>query len=118
MVNEAILGGLRIAMTHNFSLKDAMQSFYNSGYDKKEVEEAAQIIFREQQNKPVEVKQVVGKKIIQQKKFQAKPLKPKEIIQPKKPSSKKIGLIILLVGILVILVGGLIFFIMFREKIF
>jgi hypothetical protein len=37
MVNEAILGGLRIAMTHKFSLKDAMQSFYNSGYDKKEV---------------------------------------------------------------------------------
>jgi hypothetical protein len=114
MVNEAILGGLRIAMTHKFSLKDAMQSFYNSGYDKKEVEEAAQIIFNEQQRP--EVKQVVEKTKTLGKKVEAKPLKSS--VQPKKPSSKKIGLIILLVGILVILVGIVTFLIIFKDKLF
>lgn len=52
MVNETILGGLRIAISHKSSLKDAMQSFYNANYDKKEIEEAAKIIFDEQIKQP------------------------------------------------------------------
>ncbi|MEN7981945.1 MAG: hypothetical protein ABFQ65_00675 [Nanoarchaeota archaeon] len=117
MVNESILGGLRIAIAHKSSLKDAMQSFYNAGYDKKEIEEATQIVFNEQRGKPVESKQVVEKSQTLEKKYQAKPLKPKTV-QATKSLKKNIGLIILLIGILIILFGILFGLFIFKDKIF
>lgn len=41
MVREDIIGGLKSALTRGFSLKDAMISFYNAGYTKEDIEEAA-----------------------------------------------------------------------------
>ncbi|MCK9568192.1 hypothetical protein M0R72_04540 [Candidatus Pacearchaeota archaeon] len=41
MVNEEIVGGIKNALEHGDSLKDAMMSFFNAGYDRKEIEEAA-----------------------------------------------------------------------------
>jgi len=41
MVNEEIVGGIKNALEHGDSLKDAMMSFFNAGYDKKEIEQAA-----------------------------------------------------------------------------
>ncbi|MCA9487549.1 MAG: hypothetical protein KC516_01155 [Nanoarchaeota archaeon] len=39
--NDDILGGLKAAVERGETLKDAMMSFYNSGYAKQEIEEAA-----------------------------------------------------------------------------
>lgn len=41
MVNEEIVGGLKNALDRGSSLKQAMMSFFNAGYTKKEIEEAA-----------------------------------------------------------------------------
>lgn len=41
MIREDIIGGLKSALTRGYSLKDAMVSFYNAGYKKEEIEEAA-----------------------------------------------------------------------------
>ena len=147
MVNETILGGLRVAVSHKSSLKDAMQSFYNSGYNKEEVEEAAKIIFDEQVKKPKPLSPEDLKKTIQEL-YQAgykkegiqktteelsqikKAQEGKNIqtpttskVQPipeikKTYSKKKIGLIILLVGILIILLSALIGIFIFKDKIF
>ncbi len=46
MVKEDILGGLRVALEKGNSLQQAMQSFYNSGYKKEDIEEAAREIQR------------------------------------------------------------------------
>lgn len=39
--NEEILGGLKSAISRGETLKDAMMTFYQAGYDKYEIEEAA-----------------------------------------------------------------------------
>lgn len=41
MINEEILGGLKSALERGSSLESAMRTFYNSGYKKEEIEEAA-----------------------------------------------------------------------------
>ncbi len=42
MVNKDILGGLKSALTRGYSLEEAMLSFFNAGYKRNEIEEAAQ----------------------------------------------------------------------------
>ncbi len=44
MVNEEILGGLKLALSKGESLKQAMMSFYNAGYKKEEIEGAARAL--------------------------------------------------------------------------
>ncbi|MFA5071723.1 MAG: hypothetical protein WC511_05185 [Candidatus Pacearchaeota archaeon] len=41
MVNEEIVGGIKNALERGDSLRNAMMSFFNAGYDRKEIEEAA-----------------------------------------------------------------------------
>ncbi len=44
MVNQEILGGLKHALNSGEPLEKAMLSFYNAGYKKEEIEEAARFI--------------------------------------------------------------------------
>jgi hypothetical protein len=44
MVREDILGGLKSAVQKGESLKQAMITFYNAGYSKEEIEEAARVL--------------------------------------------------------------------------
>jgi len=41
MINEEIIGGLKSALARGESLEKAMMTFYNAGYDKTQIEEAA-----------------------------------------------------------------------------
>lgn len=45
MVNEEIVGGLMSALSRGESLQAAMMTFFNAGYDKKEIEDAAKIVY-------------------------------------------------------------------------
>lgn len=66
MVNEEILGGLKLALSKGESLKQAMMSFYNSGYIKEEIESAARAL-QTQQAESVKQIQESSKQIITQK---------------------------------------------------
>ena len=44
MVREDLVGGLRSAMEHGESLQQAMQAFYNTGYNKQDIQEAARYL--------------------------------------------------------------------------
>ena len=44
MINQEILQGLKFALSRRESLQSAMQSFYNAGYEKREIEEAARAL--------------------------------------------------------------------------
>jgi hypothetical protein len=44
MVNEEIVGGLKNALDRGSSLQKAMMTFFNAGYGKKEIEEAAAVL--------------------------------------------------------------------------
>lgn len=48
MVKEEIIGGLRIAVSKGHNLEDAMQTFYNAGYKKEDIEAAAREFKSEQ----------------------------------------------------------------------
>jgi hypothetical protein len=44
MINEEILGGLKIALERGQSLESAMNSFFNAGYNRAEIEESARAL--------------------------------------------------------------------------
>lgn len=44
MINEEILGGLKSAIERGESIQKAMMTFYNSGYQKEQIEEAARFL--------------------------------------------------------------------------
>lgn len=70
MVQEDILGGIRIAVLNGESLKDAMMSFFNSGYKKEDIEEAARA-FQTERYQPSSQQPSIGQTI------------SKELVQPK-----------------------------------
>jgi len=44
MVNEQIVEGLRLALSRGYTLEQAMMSFFNAGYKKEDIEEAARAL--------------------------------------------------------------------------
>ena len=59
MVNKDILQGLRFAVQRGDSLEKAMHSFFNSGYLKEEIEEAARMVHQKQNLEPEYIKNEV-----------------------------------------------------------
>lgn len=114
MVNEELVGGLISAMTRGESLQKAMNSFYQAGYNKAEIEEAAKIVQRKN-IKPLTQKlpQTSQKKSIQQTNKNLKQT-PKSDSQNK----KKFKILLIIVGIVVaFLIIGLILAFIFKDKI-
>lgn len=95
MVNEEILGGLKLALFKGESLKQAMMSFYNAGYKKEEIEGAARVL-QEQKIEKQQIQSVQQAKVTKQKPGQKVPQpKPAKTIQKvsgygRAPHSKKI----------------------------
>ncbi len=83
MVNQEILEGLRTALARNYSLEEAMMSFWNSGYKKEAIEEAARALQQ----------QTIAAQTPQAKSPAAQPPKPvaNKIPQTIKPLPKPVG---------------------------
>jgi len=82
-MNEEILGGLKSALERGESMKRAMMTFYNSGYKKEEIEEAAEFLSRAQS----EVKKMPQEKT----KEMAKPKQPQQMAVKQTPSKPKVS---------------------------
>jgi hypothetical protein len=91
VINEEIVGGLKNAIEHGNSLKSAMMSFFNAGYDRKEIEEAAATLldypiikpeFKTPEPETKKVESIPIPKTIQ--KVSQYGEEPKEIVKPKK----------------------------------
>lgn len=73
MVNEEILGGLKLALSKGESLKKAMMTFFNAGYKREEIEEAAKALQTQgiekqmPEQKPAQIKQPIKKPFIKRK---------------------------------------------------
>ena len=106
MVNSEILGGLRAALNRGESLEKIMVSFYNAGYRKEEIEEAARIFQQEESPAPIaqETKLIPS--------LQNSQSKISLYGKKNKSSLKKIarGLIIVIIAAAIIFVGLLIAF--------
>ncbi len=95
MVNNDILGGIEAAMVRGQTLRQAMVSFYNAGYDKLEIEEAARQVSQGLAAQPVAAKPVVVKPVAQPvaKQPGKVPVKTTLPIQPKAIPPKRIKLV-------------------------
>ncbi|MEK6845033.1 MAG: hypothetical protein AABX44_02135 [Nanoarchaeota archaeon] len=111
MPNQEILGGLRHALNRGESLEKAMISFYNAGYKKEEIEEAARFIQGSEVlisvAKETETKLIPARLNSQPKISSYGQEKPKKLNQVKKAAK---GLVIAIIVVAIILVGLLIAF--------
>ncbi len=119
MVKEEIVEGLKMAISKGEPLEKAMASFYNAGYKKEDIEEAAAAT--SQFSSPLQPQ-------FQQPKFPMSPILQKPLIQntpqimqrvssydktPKKSSST---ITIILIILLVLLLGILFVVIIFKDQ--
>ena len=137
-MKEELVEGIRQAISKGESIEKAMMSFYNSGYSKQDIEEAAAAIqspgFFQQMPQPVQQavspvpQQPVQKIQVQQpiQQIMAVP-QPQIMIQPgvvqrvsaygPRPNKKGMAITIILVVILLFLVGILTAVILFKDEI-
>jgi|TARA_Y100000034_G_scaffold136933_1_gene217298 ATP-dependent Zn protease len=116
-MKEDILEGLKSAVSKGESLKQAMQSFYNAGYKKEEIEEAARDLQKNQvENKKQPIKQ---EKSYKEKIEISKGEKPVQRVSNYEQTSEKPKrniLIFVLTIILLVLLGIIIGLFLFREE--
>jgi len=110
MPKEEIIEGLKYAVAKGESLPEAMMSFYNAGYSKEEIEEAARILQAPQlpsQQPPLPQipLQLQAPKTIQ-----------RVSLYEEKPKGMGKGLIMILVFFLILLLGILVAVFLFREE--
>ncbi len=75
MARIELVEGIRYAVKKGDSLKDAMMSFFNAGYPKEEIEDAARIIQAEQNGYASEANVITQEKPLEQAtKIESKPL--------------------------------------------
>jgi outer membrane biosynthesis protein TonB len=92
MVNDDIVGGLRSAINRGESLRRAMMTFYNAGYKKEDIEEAAKFFSEHpEEEKPATPVTIVPAKKnlfgnIFSKKPEEKKVPPKEMPIPVAPT--------------------------------
>jgi hypothetical protein len=135
-MNEEIVGGLRAALERGESLKRAMMTFFNAGYKKEEIEEAARFVTTNQ----TEINQQVPSSPISQAPVPSSAPSPKQIVsnyesKPNVPSQKNIPetnqpvsnygekksndkiIVIVLIATLVFLLGLLASIFLFKNEI-
>ena len=108
MPNQEILGGLRHSLNRGESLEKAMLSFYNAGYKKEEIEEAARFV--QSGGIPISTKEtkLIPVQLNPQPKISSYGQEKPKKLNPVKRAAK--GLVIAIITAAIILVGLLIAF--------
>ncbi len=133
MVREDILAGLKSATQKGESLKQAMISFYNAGYSKEEIEEAARVLqsqgivqpvvqtTSQKENQQTQQNFVQGQSVQKVSSYGVPPPQQNQQVQKISnyaiPKKKGKGFVIILVGLLVLLIGLLITVVIFKDQI-
>jgi len=105
---DDIFGGLQLAISKGESLQQAMQSMYNSGYTKEDIEKSARELQMQQSRYPT-INQFQPKKHPVQKVSEYVKSEPK-------PKVDKIIIVILII-LLVLLLGFLTSFFLFKDEV-
>ena len=134
MGRRDIVEGLKRAVARGEDLKSAMMSFYNAGYTKEEVEDAARDanyeIYSAQTGQPMQMQGQVGQSSTQQagspaqvqNQQQRQAMAPMTVqkvssYSPEKPKQKGMWIIWVLIALVVLLVLGLIGIFVFQEQV-
>jgi len=107
-VKDEIVGGLRLAVSKGEPLKSAMMSFYNAGYSKQDVEDAARAL---------QVPQLPQTQPLQQPSQKGKVTTAQRIsAYGKKPKGMGKAMIMILIFCLILLLGILVAVFLFRDE--
>lgn len=92
VINQDIVSGLRAALERGQSLRSAMISFFNAGYPREEIEDAARALIEFGTNpnaEPTQVTPSVSNQIqpVRTQPAQPKPQKPQPQVAPKVPQA-------------------------------
>ncbi|MEK6812155.1 MAG: hypothetical protein AABX76_01205 [Nanoarchaeota archaeon] len=90
MTKEDIRGGLRIALSHGSTLQEAMISFFNSGYLKKDIEDAASELDQLEKSQNHQIPQT-NSIPVKKSTTQRSEVKEPQTSSPKSESSKSSG---------------------------
>ena len=110
---EEILEGLKLATARGESLQQAMQSFYNAGYKKEDIENAARVL-QEQQSIAAEMPAYESQQ--EKLKYPAGKTVQKVSEYAPKPSSKKKIFVIILIVLMLFVLGALAGILLFKEE--
>lgn len=88
--NQEIIGGLKSAIARGATLKQAMMTFYQAGYDKSEIEDAARSYMNQQKNQEGEaIPQKIEDKKEDKKEEEKKEDEKKKSIKPEEKTPPK-----------------------------
>jgi hypothetical protein len=121
MVKEEILEGLKYALAKGEPLPQAMMSFYNAGYLKKDIEEAARVLQAPQLLQTQQPTQPVQQPPQQQVQPGQLPQAPVKVVQRvseyrERPKTAGKAIILMLVFFLVLLLGVLVAVFLFKDE--
>ena len=117
MVKEEIVEGLRLAVSKREPLEKAMASFYNAGYSKEDIEEAARILQAQQfQQSPYSSPQQSNFKPLVQPSIKGSGVVQRVSEYGKRPSEKGATITIILFILLLLLFGILAAVIFFKDE--
>jgi len=118
MVKEEIVEGLRLAVSKREPLEKAMASFYNAGYSKEDIEEAARILQAPQfQQFPSFSPQQSNFRPLAQPSMQGSGVVQRVSEYGKKPSKKGAIITMILFALLILLFGILAAVILFKDEV-
>ncbi len=124
MVKEEILEGLKYALAKGEPLPQAMMSFYNAGYSKEDVEEAARALQAPQLPQTQQPLQQPAQPVNQPSQQPLQPNQPQapvKVVQrvseyKERPKIRGKALILLLVFFLILLLGVLVAVFLFKDE--
>jgi hypothetical protein len=121
MVKEEILSGLKYALAKGEPLPEAMMSFYNAGYLKKDIEEAARALQIPQLSQTQQPLQQPTQPVQQQVQPGQLPQTPVKVVQrvseyKERPKTAGRAIILMLVFFLVLLLGVLVAVFLFKDE--
>src|SRR3972149_1144440 len=90
MVRYDILGGLELALSKGESLNQAMQTFFNAGYKREDIEEAARFLQGSMENIQIPAQVILPPKVVEKPKVvEIRVPTPLIIQRPPKPEIKR-----------------------------
>ncbi|MFW6233250.1 MAG: hypothetical protein ACOC3Z_01155 [Nanoarchaeota archaeon] len=122
MVKRELVEGLKIAIERGESTEKAMMSFYNSGYSKENIEEAARLLMSEKfGEKQEKIESNYNEKDIKRKVIKKNKKTKKKVSDYNDDSDKKnkiSSILIIIISIIIfIILTSIVFIIFFRKSI-
>ncbi len=119
MVKEEIVEGLKSALARGESLEKAMESFYNAGYEREEIEDAARSLQSDNEEKNQDIEDAEGPNNTPDNTDANTPVPSQKVsrYEYSEPwSTKRKIFLILVITLMIIIIGAIVGMFLFRDE--